>query len=91
MSVLTARIDVTSTPVPVTVSATDQAFNANLVVRNRGAASVWLGGASVTTSNGFELGAGETLPFRGFDTAVLPLYAVAASGTNTLHVFRAGA
>ena len=61
-----------------------------VLVRNRGAASVDLGGAEVTTGAGFELQAGEsvTVDMTATDGG---LYAVAAAGTvrcDTLQVSR---
>lgn len=47
-------------------------------------ADVYLGGPGVTTSNGFPLSAGETIPTA--DLRYDDLYGIVASGTETVYV-----
>jgi hypothetical protein len=58
----------------------------SILVRNRGAVSVWLGASAVTTGTGFELAAGD------FQTIMLDpgevLYATATSGTQRVDAVR---
>lgn len=56
-------------------------------VRNRGSVAVFLGPATVTTSNGFQLDPGETftVDLRTADA----LYGVVASGSAACHVIQA--
>jgi hypothetical protein len=56
------------------------------VVRNRGSASIDIGGSDVATGAGFELAAGDVLAFEGDEV----LYGVAASGTVRIDVLRTG-
>ena len=64
--------------------------HANVVVRNQGAAEVFLGGDDVTTGNGFSVAATTTVP----NTIPLPpgetLYGVCATST-TVHTLATGA
>lgn len=60
----------------------------SFAICNRDADSVFLGGSGVTTGNGYELGAGESLGIRldqGDD-----LYGIVASGTARVDVLRVG-
>lgn len=56
------------------------------VVRNRGSVAVYLGGAAVTSSDGFQLDPGESASFdlNGSDD----LYGVVASGSAAVHVLK---
>lgn len=54
---------------------------ANMLVKNKSSVDVFLGKSTVTTSNGFALGAGETLNYGGE-----ALYGIVATGTATVHV-----
>jgi hypothetical protein len=58
------------------------------VVRNRGAAAVFLGGSTVTTANGFQLDPGET--FTADVQASDGLFGIVASGTVVCHVLQVG-
>jgi hypothetical protein len=55
-----------------------------ILVRNTGAATVYLGGSAVATATGLELLTGESIPYNvvGNDS----LYAVVASSTNNVTV-----
>lgn len=66
-------------------SATISARTQAVLVRNRGAVSVYLGGAGVTTAAGFQLDAGESV---SMDAHVyqLGLYGITAAGTAAVHV-----
>lgn len=84
-----SRIAVGTNPTRISTQPTDRVGGSALLVRNAHAsASVDLGGEDVATGEGFELAASES-------TAVdldarESLYAVAASGTVTVHVLEVG-
>lgn len=62
---------------------------ASIIVRNNDASIVvYLGGPDVTTSNGFPLAAGASLPVSGY--AGEKLYAVAASSTPEIRILEQG-
>ncbi len=76
----------------VTVKRLDQhdtVTRVTLVVANRGASSVYLGGQGVTAAEGYELAAGEKLSLE-LRPSDLGLYAVAASGSVRLDVMQVG-
>ncbi len=79
-------VDVTATKLNTT--GTDTVSGSSLLVSNRGAASVFLGAADVTTVAGYELAVDESLTFdlgMGED-----LYGICASGTVACHVLEVG-
>ena len=53
-------------------------------IHNGGGAKVYLGGADVSTGNGFHLGNGESQDF--FVPTNEKLYSIVASSTNTVNV-----
>jgi hypothetical protein len=87
MSVKHSKTDVGTSAVALTAGVADQAgqsFDRSILVSNRGAASVFLGGSDVTTTDfGYELVAGGEI---ALELAGDELYAVAASGTQTVRV-----
>lgn len=86
-----ARVTVTTATNPATKLDTAWASGSNriLLVRNRGTASVFVERVStVTSADGFELGAGEGLRIGPVDSA--GLYAVAASGSQRVDVIQVG-
>lgn len=90
MAVVGSRVTVgTSAALLASGAGTDTAQGVSALVNNRGAASVDLGGSSVTTGNGYELEAAKSVSI-----ALQPeeeLYAVAASGTVSVHVLKVSA
>lgn len=61
----------------------------SVIVRNNDASIiVYLGGPDVTTSNGFPLAAGASIPVSGYAGEIL--YAVAASGTPVIRLLEQG-
>jgi hypothetical protein len=84
--VSSAQVTVTST-----ATALDQstAGARSLLVRNRGAVAVYLGGSGVTTANGFQLDTGESVSvdILGFGGG---LYGIVASSTARVDVLQAG-
>jgi hypothetical protein len=72
-------VDVTAT---VIVPATNFDQTANL--HNLGGGAIYLGGADVTTSNGYKFDNGDKLTVTVGDREAL--YAIAASGTHTVAV-----
>lgn len=85
MAATSARISVGTSAVTLAADVDSGAA----LIRNRGTGAVYLGDASVTSSTGFQVDPGETVPVDLFpgDT----LYAVSASGSNVVHVLRVGA
>ena len=62
MAIAAGRVTVTTSATSLMVASdVDGTYGSSITVRNAGAASVFLGGATVTTSTGFELEAGATL------------------------------
>ena len=53
-------------------------------IHNEGGAKIYLGGADVSTANGFHLGNGESQDI--FVPTNEKLYAIVASSTNTINV-----
>jgi len=84
MAFESARVSVAQTAV-LLVSGNDYKFS----VRNRGTAAVYLGDATVTSATGYQLDAGEAVGLQVNPTDAL--YAIAATGTQTVHVLKVGA
>lgn len=80
------RVAVAVTATKLNTAGTDNVSGTSLLVRNRGTASVFLGGSDVTTLTGFELLAGESLPADLNED----LYGICASGTVACHVLEVG-
>lgn len=72
-----AAVTVTTTAVLV-VSADDK--NRTVYLHNAGGGKIYLGGSSVTSSNGFHLGNGESVEL--FIPSRETLYGISASGSN---------
>lgn len=82
------RVDVATAATKLNTAGSDSVSGSSLLVRNRGAASVFLGASNVTTAAGFELLADESLPVdldAGED-----LYGICAVGTVACHVLEVG-
>ena len=81
-------VGTTATRVDVTDPWYANSALGSVLVRNRGSVSVFLGGSAVTTANGFELGAGESvsMDLGTKDT----LYGIVASGTARVDVVQIG-
>lgn len=63
----------------------------SILIRNRGAVAVFLGGIDVTSSTGLQLDPGESVTVDSTGSgAGGGLYAVTASGSTTVHVLQAG-
>lgn len=88
MAVTSAQKSVTTSATLLTATTAPSNFGASILATNRHATvSVYLGPAGVTSS-GYELKAGESVA-----TDLSPgeaLYAIAASGTVTVHVLQTG-
>lgn len=87
MPIISARVSVTTAATilsnPVNGSLAD---SISAVVKNTGGASVYLGGATVTSAAGLELAPGETLNVDLMAGDVL--YGITASGTVTVSVMK---
>lgn len=80
----------TSSQVSVTTTATvlvaATAFDQSVWLHNSGGGIVFLGGADVTTSNGYKLDNGDKVQLMVGDREAL--YAVTSSGTNVVAVLK---
>jgi archaellum component FlaG (FlaF/FlaG flagellin family) len=80
-----SRLTVTTTPVELTGADQGQSSGSSILVQ-AGSVTVYVGGSTVTAADGFPIAAGATLTLD-LDPGEL-LYAVAASGSTTVHVLR---
>lgn len=88
MAVKASRVNVTSAATAVN-SSVPSTTGQKCMVRNRDlSASIFLGGANVTTATGFEVLAGEavTVDLQPGDA----LFAIAATGSIVCHVLETG-
>lgn len=85
MAATTARISVGTSAALLAADADSGAA----LIRNRGTGAVYLGDASVTSATGFQVDPGETIPMDLYPGDAL--YAISASGSNSVHVLRVGA
>jgi hypothetical protein len=87
-------MDVVSTAVTVastaTVVAAVSATRRRLIIKNPGSTTVYIGGANVTTTNGFPLGQNATLEIvqaTDSDTSAKQLYyGIVSTGTQSVNV-----
>lgn len=80
-----------ATRVTVTTGATEivrAVGHTNVTIRNRGTASVFLGSASNTSSNGFELEAGATIGLQIWPGEVI--YGITAATSERVDVAKSG-
>jgi hypothetical protein len=84
MAVRAQRVAVGTSPTALTGSTSDYQSGHSGLIRNRGNATVCLGGSDVSTSTGYRLDAGEAIPLDLFDTETI--YGIVASGTQTCDV-----
>lgn len=87
MAVKQARVSVATTA--TALFQTDTVAASSILVRNRGAAAVFLGAADVTTANGFQLDPGDSATVEA-DTHPIGLYGICSSGTVSCHVLQVG-
>ena len=80
------RVSVATTATKLNAAGTDNVSGASILVRNRGAASVFLGASDVTTATGYELLADESLALDLNED----VYGICASGTVACHVLETG-
>lgn len=80
-----SRVTVTTSATAITSPDLDDW--STVLIRNRGAVSVYLGAASVTSATGYQLDAGEALAVdpKQFEA----LYGITASSTAECHVLLA--
>lgn len=62
----------------------------SVILRNRGTIAIFVGGADVTTSNGYQVDPGESLSIdvSGWGGANVAVYAITVSSTATVHVLQ---
>lgn len=88
MSVQPQRVTVTTSATRLDVT-TDQQLRSSVAVRNRGAATVYIGGDAVTTADGFGLDPGDTVTIE-LTSGDDGLYGIVAAGTVACHVLQVG-
>jgi hypothetical protein len=77
-------ISVSTTPVALRVGAANLTNRRSILIQNQGPLSVYIGGATVTTANGYELALKAGVEFAMGESQTL--YAIAASGTQNVRV-----
>lgn len=87
MPVVGTQVTVANTPTALESSIT--ADGVALLVRNRGAVAVYLGGPAVTTATGYQVDPGEAVSLDA-ETCPIGVYGITASGTAVCHVIRVG-
>ena len=89
MAVSAERVTVGTDPTALNSSARGNRSGSGILLRNRGAASIFVGDADVTAATGYEVPAGDPLAVDLEEGEVV--YAVTAAGTVDTHVLRVGA
>lgn len=84
---MAVQADQVSVGTSATSLLTSGVAGARVLIRNAGAASVFLGASDVTTGTGFELATGETveLPVPSGSE----VFGIVATGSETVHVLSA--
>ena len=90
MAVVGARVSVATTATRLDTSTAGGMGSSSLLVKNKGANSIYLGGSGVTTATGYELGTGDSISvdLKASDAG---LYGIVAAATETAHVLQIGA
>lgn len=88
MAVKGRRVSVGSQPTKINSTTADQLSGSALVMTNRGAVAMFLGGATVTVTTGYELPSGQGLTFQLDEGEAL--YGIVAAGTAEAHVLERG-
>lgn len=90
MAATARRVSVATTATRLDFASveSDRVFGQSLIVRNRGSASIFVGGPDVTSSTGFEVLAGES--FSADIHTGDEVYGIVASGTVPVHIFESG-
>lgn len=86
---------VKGTQVTVTTSATAlestlTAQGMSVLVRNRGAVAVYIGGSAVTAATGYQLDPGEAVTLDASDQNPLGVYGITAAVSCVCHVLQVG-
>jgi hypothetical protein len=84
LAVRATRVNVGAAPTALTGAETDYQSGSSGLIRHRGTNPVYLGGANVSTSTGFQLDSGEAVPLDLFSGEVV--YGIVASGTERCDV-----
>lgn len=89
MAATSSRVTVTSAATRLDTSTAGGMSTSALLIRNRGASAVDLGGPTVVSGAGFQLDPGEsaTVDLAAVDAG---LYGITASGTSSCHVLQVG-
>ena len=83
-SLLHGPVSVSTTPVALRVGVANMANRRSILIQNQGPLSVYIGAASVTTANGWELALKASVEFAMGEAQTL--YAIAASGTQNVRI-----
>lgn len=91
MAVQAARVTVTTTPTRLDTPSTDGRPGASILIRCP-AATIYIGGPTVTAANGYELPPGDSFSFDIDESGLRgdSLYAVVSSGTAPVFTLRTG-
>jgi hypothetical protein len=84
------RVTVTTTATSLDLALASAVSSSTLVVRNRGAVAVYLGGSDVTDTTGWQLDPGETLSVDLRSYGPSGLFGITTSGSAVCHVCRLG-
>lgn len=82
-------VGTTATRLDATADTSDDVRHQSSAIYNNGSATVFLGGADVTTANGFPLAAGTSMSISDLELGD-ELYGRVASGTVEVRVFEVG-
>lgn len=88
MAVKGHRVNVTASATALEVAITAQ--SGSLVVRNRGAVAIYIGGSDVTSAAGYQLDPSESIEIAAMDMSPTGVYGITASGTAACHVLQVG-
>lgn len=88
MAVSQSRVTVGTSVTLIGSPETDGDRRSSVIIRNRGSVSIFIGGSGVTSTNGFQLDAGEsiTAEFIASDS----IYAVTSTGSAICHILQTG-
>ena len=88
MPISQQRVTVNNTATRLDIAASTACSQNALTIRNRGATTFYVGGSDVTSSNGYQLDAGESVIVSCERGSVGSVYGITASGTSTAHILQ---
>lgn len=90
MAIKSARVTIGTAPTPLNSADVSGISGSGIAVKNLAAVEIFIGGADVTTANGFPVPAGGSFEID-FESANEIAYAVVSLGTAEVVVLAAGA